>query len=182
LTGIVKAMSAFDPRDEPRANVFLSAVLTVDGASIPIRIRNLSPSGALLEGANLPSNGDVMLRRGKLVAIGNVAWRGEGCCGVRFNSEVVVKDWMKRVVHSGQERVDGIVTALKSGAIPHANSDCDPPTGLDQLVSQLLAVVEEMASLPDMTTEMGEQIVKLEALVLAVPTYADRSECHKLSR
>lgn len=37
-------------RAEPRSNVFLAALMDGPGGALPVRLRNLSPRGALLEG------------------------------------------------------------------------------------------------------------------------------------
>ena len=47
-------MSALQPnenelREEPRASLYLAASLYCDGQSVSVKIRNLSPNGALLE-------------------------------------------------------------------------------------------------------------------------------------
>jgi hypothetical protein len=44
-------------RADIRSNMFVMAVLYCDGCSAPVRIRNLSRSGALIESAVIPPDG-----------------------------------------------------------------------------------------------------------------------------
>ena len=82
-----------DPRADIRSNVFLSATLLAAGVTLPVRIRNISPTGVLLDGAGLPPQGSVIhLRRGSLSVGGEIAWQRDGQCGVRFDAGVVVND------------------------------------------------------------------------------------------
>jgi hypothetical protein len=62
-------------RSELRSNLFLSAELVVGPAALPVRVRNLSPHGALVDGGSLPPAGaSVRLVRGDLSAEGEIAW------------------------------------------------------------------------------------------------------------
>ena len=168
----MSSTEANDPRDAPRSNVFLSAVLTAGQSSIPVRVRNLSPSGALIDGPDLPQSGRVMLRRGHLSANGEIAWHGDGMCGLRFHDPIDVASWVMRVVHSGQERVDTIVSALKAGVLPHSSSAPAGAPDLKAIVEQLAAIISNLAASSDMTTELAEQILKLEALSKAIENHA----------
>jgi len=74
-----------DGRIEDRSNVFLSAALVTSSSSVPVRIRNLSSRGALLDGAALPVAGvQVQLVRGMLRANGHVAWQDGSLAGINF--------------------------------------------------------------------------------------------------
>ena len=154
-------------RDETRSNVLLAAVLNNGTEVVPVRIRNLSPHGALLDSLKLPSLGRIVLRRGHLTVAGEVAWVGNGQCGVRFSQPIDVAEWVKRVAHSGQQRVDSIVAALKAGTLPYASSEPELPD-LHDIAQQLEEVNARLSMLPDMTTELAEQLVRLEALAKAI--------------
>jgi hypothetical protein len=96
--------------------MFILAAITAPSASGPVKIRNLSPSGALIEGATLPSTGERMeLRRGANFVRGNVVWCQDGKAGLRFDGQVEVAEWMSRA-DAGQQRVDRIVEQAKAGA------------------------------------------------------------------
>ena len=64
-----------DPRRSRRANVLFAASIEVQGASTPVKLRNLSTEGALIEGDSLPVEGsEVIFRRNELSVGGCVAW------------------------------------------------------------------------------------------------------------
>lgn len=108
-----------DPRAEARTNLFLGAVIRAPGLSLPVKVRNMSASGALVEGTGLPEEGaEVQLVRGSLQLSATVAWSAEGRCGVRFSTLACVRDWLAPPTNPGQQRVDEAVRVLKLGAVP----------------------------------------------------------------
>ncbi|MEO9130483.1 MAG: PilZ domain-containing protein [Sphingomonas sp.] len=109
----------------PRKNVLLSATIEAGKLKVPVRIRNLSESGAMLDGAALPDLGAVLTLRRLQVEIGaTVIWCEAGRCGVAFDGLVSVEDWVAgnclpvRFVKPGQARVDEIQSALRRGDAP----------------------------------------------------------------
>jgi len=112
-------LQSADPRAEPRTNMFLGAVIRSAGLSFPVKVRNMSVSGALAEGRGLPEEGaDVELVRGSLAVSATVAWCSEGRCGLRFSSLACIRDWLAPPTNPGQQRVDEAVRVLKLGAVP----------------------------------------------------------------
>lgn len=108
-----------DTRRAPRISIYLAATLFCDGVSSPVRIRNISTSGALLEGAVVPGEGTlVQLIRGQLIAHGLVAWSEGGRCGLKFSGKVDVERWRCISTNVEQERVDEVVRLVKAGAVP----------------------------------------------------------------
>src|SRR5689334_1726228 len=108
-----------DLREEPRASLYLAASLFCDGFSMPVKIRNLSNTGALLElPAPLTSGGVVQLVRGSLIVHGLVAWAESKRCGLKFSGAVDVQRWRASPAHSEQQRVDAVVRTVKAGAVP----------------------------------------------------------------
>lgn len=108
-----------DARGASRASIFLAAVLYNEGSPCPVKIRNISPTGALVEGPVIPAVGTpVQLVRGGLIANGLVAWAVEGRCGLKFSSCVDVQQWRATPVNSEQKRVDEVVRLVKAGAVP----------------------------------------------------------------
>jgi hypothetical protein len=159
-----------DPRSAGRSNVFLAAVLHGGAAPAPVRIRNISPTGALIEGASLPPEGTaIRLVRGDLSGNGELAWSSAGNAGIRFVDAVDVASWVRRVGHSGQQRVDRVVAALRRpGSLP-----ADAQTGgrLDSLRSISTAldeVCESLAATANMSLELGEQLIKLDSIAQAL--------------
>jgi len=106
----------------PRKNLLLSAIIEAGALKAPVRIRNLSEGGAMLDGAALPDVGSaMMLRRLEVEIGGSVVWRVAGRCGVVFDGKVSVDDWVAgirrppRVAVAGQARVDAIQSAVRRG-------------------------------------------------------------------
>ena len=86
-----------DQRRAPRASMFIACTLHAGGELAPVRIRNMSPDGALVETPLLPPPGSrVRLVRETLVAEGIVAWTSDKKLGLRFSSAVSVPVWMGR--------------------------------------------------------------------------------------
>ena len=77
--------SASQNRKNRRSNVLMSASLELSGTSVPVKLRNLSADGALVEGDKLPVEGSsIMFRKGDLSTAGTVAWVKGRQAGVSF--------------------------------------------------------------------------------------------------
>jgi hypothetical protein len=158
-----------DQRSAGRSNVFLAAVLHGGATAVPVRIRNISATGALIEATSLPSAGTaVRLVRGDLCASGELAWTTARHAGIRFVDAIHVEGWVKRVGHSGQQRVDTVVEALRrSESVP---PELQEGARVDSLRSISAALDELCAGLAggDVTLELGEQLIKLDAIAQAL--------------
>ena len=156
-------------RSQVRSNVFLSAALVADGAAQPVRVRNLSPTGALLEGSSLPPAGAaVRLLRGELLADGEIAWADAGHAGIRFTGQIDVSAWVKRIGHAGQQRVDSALAALRRREAPHLAAVAAPLPSLAWISAELEAICERMAASSDLMVEFGEELVRLDSLSRAI--------------
>jgi hypothetical protein len=92
--GEIKAEGSAEDRTSPRTNLLLAANAEVGGRILPVRIRNLSETGAMLEGAGLPDAGmKLVLARGDLHVAAVVAWAAGGRRGVRFDGPTPVHEW-----------------------------------------------------------------------------------------
>ena len=110
---------SLNSRASARTNMFIAAMLHSANVSTPVRVRNMSAEGVLLETAAAPGEGaQVRLVRGSLQAKGVVKWRAGDRCGVRFTAKVDVAQWLKPTTNRQQQRVDGVVRSLKAGARP----------------------------------------------------------------
>ena len=106
-------------RTTARVNLFMAAILHSAGEEIAVKIRDLSASGAQVEGVQLLETGtEIMLSRGQLSVRGHVAWCNERRCGLEFASKITVQSWMANPTNRHQERVDQIVNAVKAGVAP----------------------------------------------------------------
>ena len=92
--GEIEAEKGPEDRASPRTNLLLAATAEVGGRSLPVRIRNLSETGALVEGAGLPDAGmKLVLARGDLHVSAVVAWAAGGRRGVKFDGPTPVHEW-----------------------------------------------------------------------------------------
>lgn len=72
-------------RGASRARVQLNAALETTTEEVPVVLRNLSCTGAMLEGKNLPTvNRTAVLKRGGVEAMGVVVWHAGDRCGFHF--------------------------------------------------------------------------------------------------
>ncbi|MGA9583183.1 MAG: PilZ domain-containing protein [Allosphingosinicella sp.] len=92
--GEIEPEGSVEDRVAPRTNLLLAATAEVGGRSLPIRIRNLSETGAMIEGAGLPEAGTALiLMRGDLQVAATVAWAAGSRRGVRFGGPTPVNEW-----------------------------------------------------------------------------------------
>ena len=140
-------------RVEARSNIFVVAVLASDNGSAPVRIRNMSRSGALIEGGVIPpENASVRLSRGSLSVRGQIMWRRENRAGVHFESAVAVADWLPGGKGaSGQQRVDEIVYSYKAEVGAMRPVQIAPPE-------------QAFAERPDLAAELLELRTALDAV------------------
>jgi hypothetical protein len=142
-------------------------VLETDGGSIPVRVRNLSSEGVLVEGAAFPPLGaKVILLRGRLRASGEVAWHRRSHCGIKFDRAINLVDWVQRVGHSGQQRVDDIVAAIRCSS--PAGHELQGVTGTENSLAEISAaldqVCERLAASGNIALQVGEELLRLNAL------------------
>ena len=160
------AIGKSDPRTHPRSNVFLIATCSAEDSIQPVKVRNLSVHGALLEGSGLPAlDSAVLLRRGGLKVSGTIAWRDETHCGIRFDKPIQVEDWVRRIGSQGQQKVDAAIADLRGGL---NTVERVAPTRSDDTVAnasrQLLEICERITALPGMSVALAEELVRIDAI------------------
>ena len=160
------AGGAAESRAGRRSNVFLTATLVMAGGSVAVRVRNISARGALIDGSKLPPEGaPVDLRRGSLIAHGEIAWQTDDHCGVRFAADIDVESWTRRVGHSGQHRVDDMVALARRPAVdavspvPAARQD-----SLALISADMAETCERLAGRPDLVNAFAEELLELDAI------------------
>ncbi|MGH6706926.1 MAG: PilZ domain-containing protein [Sphingomicrobium sp.] len=159
------AIVSFDEgRRQPRTHLFVAATIYSDGDAARVRIRNMSPSGVLIEGADLPEPGTaVTLKRGSLEASGEVAWKADQKAGIAFSSAVQVASWMLRHPSSRQARIDAIVTDFKTGRqAVDQEQKAEASPGIGSLETELRGLRAELALL-------GNKLVNDPILVATHP-------------
>jgi hypothetical protein len=91
-------------RRSNRSPVLLSAKVDVRGAEVAVILRNLSAEGALIEGANLPREGDAtVFRRNELCVTGEIVWVEGRFAGVRFDRELNREELLRQVPRPRQK-------------------------------------------------------------------------------
>lgn len=153
-------------RVEARSNVFLSATLHAGGKAISVRVRNLSEHGALVDGSGLPPAGSrIKLTRGRLTTVGDLAWSGSGQAGLNFDATIDLDAWVQKLGHTGQQRVDGLIASLRSGAVPPQFPDEDSAAdSLPAISAALDQVCEKLALSPSVSIDAAEDLLKLDTI------------------
>jgi hypothetical protein len=156
---------AAQQRTDVRSNMFVVAVLYADGGSVPVRIRNMSRNGALIEGAVIPPEAsDVRLSRGSLSARGRIAWRREDRAGLQLEDGIDPANWLPNGTKpSGQQRVDEIVQACR---IPtsrlHGNGDAAAPDKAE--------AIRELLDLKDALSQVAGELANDPGIAAGFPT------------
>ncbi|AQR72368.1 PilZ domain-containing protein [Sphingomonas sp. LM7] len=151
----------------PRKNLMLSATIESAGTRVAVRIRNLSETGAMLDGTVLPDPGaSLVLFRAEIQVAATVVWRQGGRCGVHFdNVAASVDEWVtgKRPPSFegklGQARVDAIQTAVRNGAVLPAEP---VPAAAPVLVSGELdqRLSDEIVHVQRLIDTLGEALIE----------------------
>jgi len=137
-------------RRHERTHLFLAASLHSSAGSCPVHVRNISASGALIEGLIVPGPGDsLILRRGSLKMSATIVWKAGRKAGISFASAIPVADWMARQPSAHQGRVDDIIHAVRSGGGNRQNglSELKEATPEQSLESDLMALKRTLAEL-----------------------------------
>jgi hypothetical protein len=158
-------------RVHPRTSMFVLATMAAPTVSGPVKIRNMSLGGALIEGDALPRIGEQLrLQRGELAVSGRIVWRNEGKAGLCFEHEVEVSRWLP-TGSGGQQQVDLTFQELKTSPInpaPPAATRVEPsPVGPEDLLN----VAEALDALADALAEdarvVADHSAKLQSLDMA---------------
>jgi hypothetical protein len=162
--------------------MFLAAVLRLADSSLPVKIRNMSSTGALVEGPTIPElDSAVHLIRGSLAVAAQVAWSEQGRCGLRFSSLVSIREWLAPPSNREQLRVDDAVRLVKAGAIPlHVGAQAHDSAWLTELGLDLRAVrrlleghCDDMMTSPEAMMRFGERLQNLDIVLQTIAAVAD---------
>lgn len=142
-----------------RTNLLLSATIEANGLSAPVRIRNLSEHGALIEGAALPPVGsNLILRRLQLEMRATVIWSDKSRCGVRFDGLIAVAgwrvgNWIAPVGNAPPSRSD----STKEPQKPASQTPARTHAGLDARIAAELKTVQQQLAQIRIEPSMAEQ-------------------------
>lgn len=155
--------AVLQPR-EARKNLMLAAQIAAGNLCAPVRIRNMSSGGAMIDGVALPDPGSrFVLRRLNLQINATAVWTRGGRCGVKLAGQVDIDEWISgvhkpmREASLGQLRVDEIQAAVRSGiALPAAPLAPEPAAAPDRALLARLAA--EFAFLEKALAAAAEQL------------------------
>ncbi|HEX5183754.1 MAG TPA: hypothetical protein VFW19_11465 [Allosphingosinicella sp.] len=155
----------------PRTFLMLAATARCGADVLSIRIRNVSETGALIEGDGLPPVGEpIHLSRGDTEIDGIVAWAGGVRRGVHFSEPVAVDTWRTgkpAALPPGQGRVDLIQAAARAGrGQAQRPAGAPAPAAEDRWVDQLDARLgEELAFVQRLIEALGDELVADHAIL-----------------
>ena len=139
----------------------------------------------MVEGAAIPSPGTPLhLMRGRLNVAGRVVWTCHTKAGVEFNASVCVREWLAQPSNREQERVDQIVSVIKSGAIPFTKgvggtADQSQPTSsrisedLEHLRRMIDDLGEELSEDPDTLARFSVKLQNLDNISQTLSALAE---------
>lgn len=92
-------------------------------------------------------------------------WEAAGQAGLCFGHDINVNEWVERVGHSGQQRVDQAIAALRRSApVPEGLQASSNACSLAAISAALDEVCDHVAAMPNLSIELGEELLKLDAI------------------
>jgi hypothetical protein len=83
-----------EQRRADRVRLLLTARLVTTTDEFPVMLRDISLTGAMVEGSRLPAMGvDLLLKRGALEIFAQVVWVGGRCAGLEFETPLGVREF-----------------------------------------------------------------------------------------
>jgi hypothetical protein len=168
-SGETEPEGSAEDRAAPRTNLLLAATAEVGGRSVAVRIRNLSETGAMVEGAGLPDAGvALVLMRGDLQVAATVAWAAGARRGVRFAGPTPVSEWTggkpRAIDCTGlrdQRRVDAIQAEARAnppaGRALRASEAPTPPPPVSPDLDKRLA--DELGYVQRLLEDLGDELI-----------------------
>jgi len=112
-------------RRSKRANVMLVASLELPDRSQPVKLRNLSEDGALVEGAGtVAPDCEILFRRNELEVPGRVVWVRGGFAGIAFG-EKLDRQAVLRHMPSAPQRTAPAELFKRPGVVRHRMSPAE---------------------------------------------------------
>lgn len=167
-------------RREARTNMFVLATLVSGTASNRVKIRNMSASGALIEGPLLPRAGATFsLCRADTTLTGRVAWSAGNRAGLSFDVRAIVADWLPST-NAGQRATDQAVQLAKAekaaGILPTSNAPLQPSAilakDLTTMAAMLDQLADELAGDPQVVAKFMTKLQILDIAGQALRTFA----------
>lgn len=150
-----------DDRKGLRTTLFLAAALRFSGRTVQGRLRDLSMTGARVEGEALPAPGtEVAIERGALAAYGKIMWRQPGQCGVRFDDPIDLRAWLPaRERARTQDDVDRMIAEVRTGTAIMRGQEGQAPPPIAGCSKQLgVRLADELAYVSRMLHGLDEAV------------------------
>jgi hypothetical protein len=171
LVGI-KGIELQEPAEEPipdrrasrRTNLLLTASIEFNGVARQVRIRNVSETGAMIEGTHVPNKGvQLTLTRADLQVGATVAWSTAGKAGIHFDEPLPVEIWSGGKPKLGdaagirdQGQVDAVQRAIRAG-LP--TSAYEAPSTASVLEGELnTRIADEIRYVVRLIESLGDQL------------------------
>ena len=173
--GHIGTGSGAEHRAARRTNLMLAAEIEANGRRAPVRIRNLSETGALIEGGALPEkSATLILHRGDFHIGATIAWSGGGRGGIHFDQPISLPEWTGKALppESGglrdQRRVDALQVEARSAPIipPAPAPAANPALGEEARLNLRARLADELAYVRRLLDSMGDELVG-EPIVVA---------------
>ncbi|ASP29571.1 hypothetical protein A3726_07505 [Erythrobacter sp. HI0037] len=167
--------------------MFVMAALVTGHTRETVKVRNMSASGALVEGSTLPHPGtQCLLNRGEIALEAEVVWMKFGKAGLRFAQRADVAQWLPSGRRSQSDVDDAVRQAKAAQAAPvPPHSRTVPPQAAPLFatelsredVGQTAAAIEQLADQlagdPDV---VARYMTKLQSLDIAAQTLRKLAE------
>ena len=159
---------AGDGRRAPRRGLFLSAILCAGDRSYPIRIRNISKSGAKIEGDRLPHDGDIEIRRADHLHKAEIVWANGKSRGIRFTRDIELADWIPSLNNSGQQQVDQRIAQARAAPLAPVEA-ADDSLPIDKRVAEEMTLAsrrlgQTLDKLSEFTPLLARNATELQEL------------------
>lgn len=159
-----------DLRSGSRTAMFVTATCVSGNRVQPVRIRNMSRDGALLEGAVLPAPGEGFeLVRAHLRVSARSMWASGNQCGASFKAPIDVAEWMSRLAPSHQQQVDTRVHQARQDIAAERQPSSDtcnrPAVSNREKIQTAITLLEELeGALADDALVIARHHDRLQAL------------------
>lgn len=151
-----------------------------------MRLCNISPVGAMIEGQELPLVGqEIELRRGALAARGRIVWRSENLAGVSFSERTEVAEWFPEAEpqHSVDRTFQRITEEFRAREEPAKDAAIAPlhnsyitVDDMDRVAASLDELADALADDPNVIMRHTDKLQSLDIAAQLLRKLADQDK------